>query len=254
MNLQAWRDAPDTAWLKDVPFHTLQQELRDQDRAFQNLSKGHADFPIFEKQGRGDNFRFPAPKQFEVNEANSRLRLPKFGWIRYRNSRLILETIRNINISSEAGKWFASIQTEYKVEQPVPSVTTAIGIGVGIARFAAFSNGSHLAPLDSFRKHEQRSKKYPRHMSRKVKLSNDWKKAKTKVAKMHHDIANPRKNYLHKATAAIKHLRIENMRQSATGTTDAPGRNVRAQAGLNKAIVDKLVEFRRRLDYLLLQV
>ena len=40
------------------------------------------------------------------------------------------------------------------------------------------------------------------------------------------------------------------MSKSAAGTTDTPGRNVRAKSGLNKAILDQgWGEFRRQLDY-----
>lgn len=264
LNLKAWRDAPETAWLKDAPFHTLQQALRDMDRAFKNFFTGLAAFPQFKKKGRGDAFRFPDPKQFQVDQQNGRLKLPKFGWMRYRNSRPILGAIRNITISSKCGKWFASIQTEREVEQPVPTATTAVGVDVGIKRFAAFSDGSYLAPLNSFKKHEQRLKKYQRRMSHKAKcsskkFSNNWKKAKAKVGKIYHDMANVRKDYLHKATAAIsknhalvaiEHLQIKNMSQSAKGTAEKPGRNVRQKSGLNRAILDQgWFEFRRQLDY-----
>ena len=80
--LTIWRAAPEKIWLKDAPFHTLQQGLRDLDRAFKNFFKGLAGFPTVKKKDRGDSFRFPDPKQFKVDEANSRICLPKFGWVR----------------------------------------------------------------------------------------------------------------------------------------------------------------------------
>ncbi|WP_340523612.1 transposase, partial [Cupriavidus necator] len=40
------------------------------------------------------------------------------------------------------------------------------------------------------------------------------------------------------------------MSKSATGTVDAPGRNVEAKSGLNKSILEQgWFEFRRQLDY-----
>ena len=40
------------------------------------------------------------------------------------------------------------------------------------------------------------------------------------------------------------------MSRSAAGTTEVPGRNVRAKSGLNKSILDQgWFEFRRQLDY-----
>lgn len=51
-------------------------------------------------------------------------------------------------MSMSTGKWFVSTQTPREVEQPVPQTTSAIGIDVGVARFATFGDGSYLAPLN----------------------------------------------------------------------------------------------------------
>ncbi|WPL18981.1 Putative transposase DNA-binding domain protein [Thiorhodovibrio winogradskyi] len=48
----------------------------------------------------------------------------------------------------------------------------------------------------------------------------------------------------------IEDLQVRNLSASAVGTLDAPGTNVRAKSGLNKAIlVQGWSEFRRQLDY-----
>ena len=96
-------------------------------------------------------------------------------------------------------------------------------------------------------------------MSRKTKFSNNWKKEKAKVQRIHARIGHARRDYLHKATTTISQnhamvciedLQVRNMSKSASGTTKAPGRNVRARSGLNKSILDQgWYEFRRQLDY-----
>ena len=96
-------------------------------------------------------------------------------------------------------------------------------------------------------------------MSPKHKFSNNWKKAKANVQKIHARIGNARRDYLHKATTTIsknhamvciEDLQVRNMSKSAAGTTETPGKNVRAKSGLNKAILNKgWFEFRRQLDY-----
>ena len=198
-----WRNSSETPWLKDSPVHTLQQTAKDSERAYQNFFEKRADFPRAKKKGRGDSFRYPDPKQFKIDQGNSRIFLPKLGWIRYRNSRDMLGTAKNITVSSNGGKWFVSIQTEREVEVPIPVSSTAIGIDVGIARFATMSDGSFVAPLNSFKKHQQRLAKYQRRMSRKVKFSRNWKKARASVQKIHTRIANARKDFLHKTTTTI---------------------------------------------------
>ena len=254
-----WRNSSETPWLKDSPVHTLQQTAKDSERAYQNFFEKRADFPRAKKKGRGDSFRYPDPKQFKIDQGNSRIFLPKLGWIRYRNSRDMLGTAKNITVSSNGGKWFVSIQTEREVEVPIPVSSTAIGIDVGIARFATMSDGSFVAPLNSFKKHQQRLAKYQRRMSRKVKFSRNWKKARASVQKIHTRIANARKDFLHKTTTTISQnhalvcvedLQVRNMSKSSKGTVEAPGKKVSQKSGLNRAILDQgWGEFRRQLAY-----
>jgi len=257
--LTAWRNSEDTAWLADAPVHPLQQTLKDLERAYTNFFAKRADFPCFKKKGMGDRFRYPDAKQFKIDAGNSRVFLPKLGWIRYRNSRDILGTPKNITVSSNGGKWFVSIQTEREIAEPAHPSASIIGIDVGITRFATLSDGSFIEPLNTFRKHEQRLARYQRAMSRKTKFSNNGKKAKAKVQKLHTRIANVRRDFLHKASTTISQnhaivciedLQVRNMSRSAAGSSEAPGRNVKAKSGLNKSILDQSwAEFRRQLEY-----
>ena len=256
--LTAWRNSPDTAWLGDAPVHPLQQSLKDLERAYANFFAKRADFPRFKKKGQGASFRYPDPKQIKLDQANSRLFLPKLGWLRYRNSREVLGAVRNVTVSQSCGKWYASIQTEREVAPPIPQ-GGAVGIDMGVARFATLSDGTVYAPLNSFKRHEAALRKAQQALSRKVKFSNNWKKAKARVQKIHARIGNARRDYLHKTSTAIsknhamvciEDLQVRNMSKSAAGTADAPGRNVRAKSGLNKSILDQgWFEFRRQLDY-----
>ncbi|WP_329032432.1 transposase [Pseudomonas aeruginosa] len=257
--LTAWRNGPETPWLKDAPVHPLQQTLKDLERAYSNFFAKRADLPCFKKKGQRDSFRYPDPKQIKLDQANSRIFLPKLGWLRYRNSRDVLGELRNVTVSLSGGKWFVSIQTAREIEQPVPQATSSVGIDMGIARFATLSDGTFYAPLNSFKRHEIALRKAQQSMSRKTKFSNNWKKAKTRVQKVHSRIGNARRDYLHKTTTTISQnhamvciedLQVRNMSKSAAGTTEQSGRNVRAKSGLNRAILDQgWFEFRRQLNY-----
>ncbi|HDR9485252.1 TPA: transposase [Burkholderia aenigmatica] len=258
-HLTEWRNGGETPWLKDAPVHPLQQALKDMERAYKNFFAKRAAFPKFKKRGQRDSFRYPDPKQFKLDQPNRRIFLPKLGWMRLRLSRPVLGELRNATVSFNAGKWCVSIQTEREVEQPVPEATSVIGIDVGIARVATMSDGTFLTPLNSFKKHEARLRRCQRAMSRKVKFGNNWKKAKARVQRIHTRIGNARRDYLHKATTTIsknhamvclEDLQVRNMSRSAAGSTDAPGKNVRAKSDLNKAILDQgWFEFRRQLEY-----
>jgi putative transposase len=256
--LTAWRNGTETPWLADAPTHPLQQTLKDLERAYANFFAKRADFPRFKKKGQQDSFRYPDPKQIRLDQGNSRIFLPKLGWLRYRNSREVLGTLRNVTISQSCGKWYASIQTEREVEQPLPN-GGAIGIDMGVARFATLSDGTFYAPLNSFKRQETALRKAQRSMNRKTKFSNNWKKAKARVQRIHSRIGNARRDYLHKcsttisqnhAMVCIEDLQVRNMSKSAKGSAEQPGKQVRAKSGLNKSILDQgWFEFRRQLDY-----
>ena len=257
--LTAWRNAQDTAWLADAPVHPLQQALKDLERAYTHFFAKRADFPRFKKKGTGDSFRYPDAKQFKIDAGNSRVFLPKLGWLRYRNSRNMLGTAKNITVSSTGSKWFVSIQTEREEAEPVHPSASIVGVDVGIARFATLSDGTVFEPINSFKKQQARLARYQGAMSRKTKFSNNWKKAKAKITKLHQKIGNIRRDYLHQTTTTISQnhamvciedLQVRNMSKSAAGSAEAPGRNVKAKSGLNKSILDQgWFEFRRQLVY-----
>ena len=257
--LTAWRNGPETPWLKEAPVHPLQQALKDLERAYANFFAKRADFPRFKKKGQGDSFRYPDPKQFKLDQCNSRIFLPKLGWMRYRNSREVLGEVKQITVMTSGCKWYVSIQTEREVACSVHPSQSAIGIDMGIACFATLSDGTTLVPLNSFRKHEKKLAAMQRSLSRKVKFSANWYKQKAKIQRLHKKIADVRHDFLHKATTPIsknhalvvmEDLKVRNMSKSASGTVESPGRNVKAKSGLNKSILDQgWGEFRRQLGY-----
>jgi putative transposase len=246
-----------TAWLKEAPSQSLQYSLRTLENAYKNFFAKRADFPKFKKKDQSDSFRYP--QGFKVDNENGRLFLPKLGWIRYRKHRDIIGTPKNITVSQKCGKWYASVQTEQEVEQPIHPSTTTIGIDVGVAKFATLSNGQVFEAINSFKQKQTRLARYQRALSKKVKFSSNWKKQNGKITKLHSTIANIRKDYLHKTTTAISQnhamiviedLQVRNMSNSAKGTIENKGRNVKAKSDLNRSILDQgWFEFRRQLIY-----
>ena len=253
-----WRSETETLWLKDAPAHPLQQALKDLERAYTNFFAKRAALPRFKKKGQHDRFRYPDPKQVKLDQVKSQLFLPKLGWLRYRNSRRVLGTVKNVTVSGSCGKWFVSIQTEREVEQPLP-LGGVVGIDLGVARFATLSDGTFYAPLNSFKRHATALRKGQQALCRKQKFSNNWKKAKGCIQRIHARVGNARRDFLHKTSTAISQnhamvciedLQVRNMSRSAAGSIEAPGKQVRAKAGLNKSILDQgWFEFRRQLQY-----
>lgn len=252
---------PATRFLNDAHSQALQQKLKDLDAAFMCFfdPKLAAEYPKFKRKGQ-DNDSFRYPQGFKLDQGNSRVYLPKIGWVRYRNSRKVEGTPKNVTVSFHAGHWFVSIQTEREVEIPAhPHADSAVGIDMGVARTATLSDGTIVQPTNALKRFAAKLAKAQRRLKRMVKFSKNWRKQQAKVARIYAKIANVRKDALHKATTAIaknhgivivEALRVQNMTKSAKGTVESPGRNVAAKSGLNKAILDQgWGEFRRQLAY-----
>lgn len=162
-------------------------------------------------------------------------------------------------MSHDGRDWYVTIQTKRDVAEPVHGSESAVGIDLGVARFAALSDGTFIEGANAFKKYEKRLAFYQRRMARKAKFSANSRKAKMKITRLQRKIAYVRNDLLHKASTTIgknhaiivmEDLRIVNMTASAKGTVEEPGTNVRAKTGLNRRILDQgWGEFRRQLGY-----
>ena len=144
--LPQWKQ--EFVWLKDCHSQVLQQSLKDLESSFKNFFAKRTDFPKFKRKGAKESFRFPQGCKLEQH--NSRIWLPKIGWVRYRNSRNVSGSLKNVTVSQKCGKWYVSIQTEFETEIPVPK-GGEIGIDMGIVRFATLSNGTFFEPVNAFK-------------------------------------------------------------------------------------------------------
>ena len=183
--LPGWKTAH--PWLSDAPSQALQQSLKDLKRAYTNFFEKRADFPDFHKKGRKDSFRIP--QGFEVDNANGRISLPKIGWMRFRKSRDIEGQPKNVTVSIVAGKVFVSIQTEREVEPVMHPSTSVVGVDWGVVNFVTMSNGEVVGQCAPLEQHARKLGKFERRLARKKKFSDNWKKAKARISRLHQRIA-----------------------------------------------------------------
>lgn len=255
-----WKHSEEYGFLKECPAHCLQQTMRDLEKAFRDgfdKTQPNKRLPTWHRKNTHDSFRFPDPKQIEID--NNRIKVPKLGWIRFYKSRDIVGDINYVTIKRHGNHWYVSISVTQQINLPKQLPTSSIGIDMGIANFAALSNGLLIQPINSFRNLSLRLAILQRRIAKKVKFSKNWHRIQMKLRKLHSKIANIRNDFLHKLTSNLskKHamivveaLQIRNISKSAKGTIDNPGSNVKAKAGLNKSILDQgWGEFKRQLKY-----
>ena len=236
-------------WLKLVPNHVLQQAVLDLGRAFDNFFAKLSMYPSFKKRGKDSgSVRFPDPKQIEINA--QAIKLPKLGWVRYRNSdtdtwfkqgRLLSASLKAIN-----GHWFIAIVYEIVKEQPVSPIGEAIAYDANAHDSIVLSNGEiHRFPVATPRE-ETFIKKLQKQLARQQRGSNRYRKTLLRLNKFRHHLSNRLKDAQHKLSTrlaknhrqiVVEDLGIRQMTRSARGSLEAPGKNVRQKAGLNRVML-----------------
>lgn len=184
-------------WLNEADSIALQQALIDLDEAYQNFFTGSG-FPNFKSK---HNHYYSYRTQMVNNNIKidgNKIKLPKLEWVKFKNSRDIAGKVLNATVSqTNTGKYYVSVCCEVDIK-PMDKVNSKVGIDVGISTFCAMSNGKKIDNPKYLKSLETLLKRAQRQLASKQKGSNNYKKAKLRVAKIHERIANQRNDFLHK--------------------------------------------------------
>ena len=147
------------------------------------------------------------PQNTKIDFDKGKVSVNKIGWLRARISRTFEGNIKTATIEKTAtGKYYISITVELpdiKIKQKSIKADTTVGIDTGIKTFATFSDGQEIENPKHLKSNLKRLKVLSKRVSKKVKGSNNRKKAVKKLAVLHERIANQRLDFLHKTTTAI---------------------------------------------------
>ncbi len=190
--------------LAQVPSQVLQQAVKQLYRGWEYFQERGFGFPRFKKYGQFKSLLFP---QFKENPlTNLHIKLPKIGAIPINLHRPIPSrfTVKQVRIIRKADKWYASIniQCDVSVPDPMPH-GHPIGVDTGLEKFLATSDGVKVKPPKFFKSLQSKLKLLQRRLSKKKKRSANYEKARTKVARLHHQIDNTRKDFHFKQAHAL---------------------------------------------------
>jgi putative transposase len=235
-------------------FTSQQQTLRRLDHAFQGFFQRvragrRAGYPRFKTAARWDSVDF-------VDRDGARWRDPEGRWavayfqgvgqVKVKAHRPVVGRVKTLRLRREARRWYVIVVAE---QQPLPLAATGreIGLDVGVARFAVTSDGQVVANPRFLAATTGELAAVQRSIAGCRPGSNNRSRARRKFAKLHRTLANQRRDFHHQTARklvdacdviAVEDLAITNMTRSASGTVEAPGRNVAAKAGLNRSILD----------------
>ena len=261
-------------WLANLPAQSGQQVLAHLDRAYDNWwnLKHPAGPPRFKK--RRDEVSVPFPGQaVAVRKLNNRwaeVRLPKLGWVQFRLSRPLGGVVGNATVSRDALGWHVAFGVATGAKPVAPNGLPGCGVDFGVACSAYVSTEAapRLMPPTLTEGERRRLLGLERRKARQIRWARRYnqggysgrlRRTIAEIARLRARQARRRADFTHKLTTdlakrngwvGIEDLRVTAMTASAKGNIEQPGSNVRAKAGLNRAVLDNIPgERRRQLAY-----
>lgn len=162
-------------------------------------------FPKYKsKKNQKQSFRLNNDK-FKVAQEGTRHNfwVPNLGWVNMAEKLRFAGKMMGAVVSRVADWWYVSIQVEIEQPEPKQFEQQSTGVDVGIKTLAMLSDEERFENQKPLRNGLKRLRQLSRSLSRKVKGSNRWWKAKRKLARFHLRIANQRADVQHKASHQI---------------------------------------------------
>jgi putative transposase len=224
---------------------------------FRRIKRGEtAGYPRFKPASRWKQLEFPhGDRALKLDAAQKRVRIPGVGTVPLRKGRTI-PAFGRASVVERNGRWWAIFECEREPEA-LPATGRVVGVDRGVHVLAATSDGEllrnalhgerlrrivrrHQRALDAVSVKDARGRCVNRRDLARIAAAKRLARAKEREA-------NARLDGLHKAAnrivrsadvIALEALDVRGMTRSAKGTLAAPGRNVAAKSGLNRALLD----------------
>jgi len=245
-------------WLGDGSSSVQQQALRDFDQALHNWWVGTHRRPRWRKKGIDEGFCVRDVSVVRLNRRWATLHVPKCGPVRFRLSRPLPAEHGMARVTLDrSGRWHVSFAAPNRCSS-VPRQEPLSVSTLGVVATVTTSDGRHLHAPGLRPGETQRLRRLQRKLARQEKGSRRRSKTRTAIARLKAREADRRKDFIEQTTTAlvrdfdliaIEDLAVKSMVRSAKGTIVAPGVNVAAKRGLNRAIsAQGWSMLRRRLE------
>jgi len=200
-------------FLKEVDSLALANAQRNLEKAFKNFFKNpqHYGFPKFKKKKDKQAYTTNnVNNNIKVDFEKGMLYLPKIkDGIKIKIHRKFSGKIKSATITkTRSGNYYVSILVEVEdvKNKTKQSKNKTCGIDLGLKEFASITDDTGTYKIEHpkyLRKAEKRLKRLQKALSRKQEGSNNFEKARRKLAKQHEYVANLRNDFLHKLSKAI---------------------------------------------------
>lgn len=228
-------------WVYEVHKDVNQQPFTHLQQAFTRFFRGEAGFPKFKKKGQHDSFYVSNDK---LKVEGRGIYIPRLGWVKMREAVRFHGKILGATVSRAADRWYVSVQVDRGDYSRARTGDRVVGVDLGVTTLATLSTGDKIASPRPLARLLRRLKTYQQRVSRKVKGSQNRRKAVMRLARLHRHIRDTRHDVLHKLTSKLCR---ENQ---AVAIEDLQVKGMMANHTLARAISDMgFYEFRRQLAY-----
>lgn len=232
-------------WLKEVDACALQTELRNLEWAYENFFKLHYNLPKFKSKKQDRKSYTTKYNHGSIEVRNKRIKLPKLGWVKFRDKQIPEGRIVNAVVSQDpSGKYYVALGCVEVPKKEQECTGLAVGIDLGLKEFLITSDGERVKNPKYLKQSLDKLAKLQRELSRKPSQSNRREKARVKVARQYEKITNQRQDFLNKlSTRLIREydvLCLENLKVC----------NMVRNRSLSQALLDtSWSTFKRKLIY-----
>jgi len=238
-------EARKETWLGEGSSSVQQQALRDFDQALRNWWAGTHRRPRWRKAGIDEGFCVRDVSVQLLNRRWATLQVPKLGPVRFRLSRPLPAAHGMARVTAErSGRWHVSFSAPQPVLERTPT-GRVVGLDAGVVATVATSEGQMFHAPGLRPGETQRLRRLQRKLARQQKGSKRRTRTKTAIANLKAKEADRRRDSIEQTSTtlvrnfdliAVEDLAVKYMIRSAKGTIEAPGVNVAAKRGLNRAI------------------
>jgi len=189
-------------WLKEVDSLSLANVQLQQEQAYKNFFKNPSHFepPKFKsKHSCKQSYRTNCVNG-NIRFEDGKLKLPKLGLVKTKLHRDLVGTLKSVTISKSAsGKFYASILTEYHpVIEKKTDISKTVGLDMSMEHFYVTSEGTKAKFPRWYRKMQSKLIRAQRKLNKKQIGSKNRDRQRIRVAKIHEDITNHRKDFIEK--------------------------------------------------------